>query len=239
MAKKQKNIKQVKNSEEMDLFEEIPKILKHIPRSYVYTAMVIVIIIALLALGFYYAKTSNNFTYNGVTFNKTYLGKIVFYTAQVPVIDSYNRVVAYNPMDFRSDPREIGNIPLYTSGSIRFSSNKTTFISYQSDIKVCEDNMLAAVNLHSFLKDFGLNPIGALDNETLAREQNLAYATCQKYPNNTVIYIRQAIGSEETGIIQTAGNCYEIVSYDCDILKVIERFQLKMLEEYLAGFRKV
>jgi hypothetical protein len=240
LEKQEKSEKQETELEDFGKFlvplkKKTQDFIKKVDRSYWILAVAIVIFILLIFLGLYHAKSLNNFNYNGIDFNRTYFGKIVLYTAKVPAIDESGTVRTLVDVDFRNDPRKLENIPVKAQSGIKFLKG-IAYVSYQSDIAVCEDNMLAAVNLNTFLKTFGVAYKGALDNKEKAIESNLTYATCNSYPNNTVIHI---INGNQTQIIQKSDNCYEIVSNNCEILKATEKFELQILEQYLSHFKKV
>jgi hypothetical protein len=189
-------------------------------------ALIIIIFVAVFA----FIRMSNNFTYEGIKFSKITEGKLTYYNAAVPALDQNGRVTSYVAFQFRNDPRKLRDIPVATNG-INFAKDKTLFISYDN-LKICEDNMLAAVNFDIVLSNFGLtNKRSGLANESYARETNLTYVNCETNPLNTVILVKNG---NETKIEQTSKNCYEIVSYDCDILKAMEKFQLELIKEYVA-----
>jgi hypothetical protein len=186
-----------------------------------------IIIIALSA--FAYMHYRDNFSYSGLKFVKTTQGIVDFYTTKIPLMDEQGKIISYITADFRNNPKELKNIKVNIT-NINFITNKPLYVSY-GDLKICPDNMLAAVNLDIFLSDTGLkSKRSALSNQTYALMTNNTYANCQTNPDNTIILLRNG---EETKVEQTAKNCYEIISNDCDILNATERFQLAMLEEYM------
>jgi len=190
----------------------------------------IIIIVALFIVGFYFAKTSNHFTNNKVYFEKTYFGEILLYNTQIPVSYQNGLPTEYINVDFRNDPRKLNDIPVEVNGKIEFvGGNKSVYISYD-DVKICEDNGLAAANLGIFVKDIGFKREGAVTNTTAANLTGMPYVTCETHPDNTVLLIKNG---PETMIKQTAENCYEIISKDCEILKATERFELAIIEQYV------
>ena len=125
MAKKKEN--KVKKLESKEEYTDIILMLKKIDKSYWITVAIIIVIVAAFIAGFFYMKNANTFVYEGINFNKTYFGKILFYTAKVPAIDSQGRVVAFSYIDFRNDPRKIKDIPV-NSDSISFSKDKKVYL---------------------------------------------------------------------------------------------------------------
>jgi hypothetical protein len=173
---------------------------------------------------------TNKFTYQGIGFERHYVGQIELYTAQVPLKDSLGQITGYMAIDFRNDPRELRGISVDTPGGIGFVKDKLTYVSY-GDLKQCGNNTLAAANLGIFLSDAGIDKKGALDNESYANNTYIPYVNCQTHPDNTVILVKSG---NETRIEQTAKNCYELISKDCEIIRATEKFELAVLDQYLG-----
>lgn len=236
MKRKQKKeiVKQEQKQEDIvEMLKPFTNSLKRIDSGYWVLAGIILVVALLVGYGLYHAKTSNNFTYNGVDFERNYFGKILLYTAKVPALDTSGKVVSTVDVDFRNNPRSLANIPVLTGG-INFLKG-TVYISYQNNISICENNMLAAVNLQTFMKTFRLSTLGALDDKQAALKANLTYATCANNPDNTVVMIKDG---NKTAITQTGRNCYELTSNNCEILSATEKFELQILEQYMANFKK-
>lgn len=214
----------------MDLLKPLKNI--NIDKGYLIIASIILVAIIIISLGIWYSNASKTFFYNGIKFEKTQEGKITFYTAIIPVVNSDNEVTSFLPIDFRSDPRKIKDIMLEIPGLIRFNLANITYVSYD-DLKVCEDNGLAALNFGVFLSRMGIKKEGALANRTTALNANTPYVTCETNPKNTVILVKEG---NETKIKQTNTNCYEITFKNCEILRVMERFELAILEQYMSQF---
>ena len=62
----------------------------------------VLLVVVLLYVGI--MKEESRFIYRGIVFEKTYEGKIAFYTGVVPVILDNSKIV-YIAIDFRNDPR--------------------------------------------------------------------------------------------------------------------------------------
>jgi hypothetical protein len=192
----------------------------------IFAALILIVIFALAFKGM-----GSKFTYEGIKFTKGQQGSVIFYTAKVPLINPQGTVYKYAEIDFRNDPRKLKSIPVNIE-EIKVNADKVFYTAYDN-LKICEDNMLAAVNLDTFLSDTGIkNKRSGLANESYARETNLTYVNCNTNPENTVLLIKNG---PETKIEQTAENCYEIISNDCDILQAIERFQLAVLEQHMKS----
>jgi len=204
------------------------------------TSLFIVLAIALLiilicVIAVFYRYSSNNFTYAGIEFNKNYMGEIVFYTAKIPVMNNYGIISGYKEIDFRNDPRKLKNINITTNGNIKFANKDLAYVSY-GELKQCGDSSLAATNLGIFMSITDTQYKGAIDDSDYVNNTNIPYVNCQTHPDNTVILIKSG---NETKIIQTAKNCYELVFKECDILKVTEKFEIAILEQYIKTVTKV
>jgi len=193
---------------------------------------VLIILICIAAV--FYRYSSNDFKYNGIEFNKNYMGDLIFYTAKVPVMDAYGRISGYKAIDFRNDPRTLKNIVVNTSDGIRFIDDGLAYISY-GEINKCEDNSLAATYIGLFFSITDIEYRGAVDDPLYKKNSTIPYVNCQRNPWNSVVLIK---AGNETKIEQTDRNCYELTFKDCDILKVIEKFELTILEQYMEGIIK-
>jgi len=177
----------------------------------------------------------NKFDYIGLEFQKTQLGNIIFYSTRIPIVNSQGQMAGDYTMNFRSDPRELGNISVTVwENLISFEKEKEVYITLYPEMDICEDNAIAIVNLANFLGDFGgLSIKSASSKKDFADANNVPYVTCQNTPNNTVIYINSG---EESRIRKVNENCYEIIYEDCEILPVSERFIMVILEKYMSYF---
>jgi hypothetical protein len=183
----------------------------------------------------------NTFEYAGIEFQKTKLGKIPFYSSQIPIANKNYEITGTYPVNFRTDPRKSDSMKINITDDIvgdviTFNTMNVTFISLQSEYLPCEDNTIAVAAMSIFLREFGaINIKAAFANKTYAKEKNYTYATCENNPRNTVIMIKDG---DETSIIKTKNNCYELTYKNCEILKVTEKFQVLILENYMSYFIK-
>jgi len=188
-----------------------------------------VLIILICVIAVFYRYSSNNFKYEGIEFNKNYMGNILFYTAKVPIIDSYGKISGYKEIDFRNDPRKLKDVTIDVNGDINFIKSNTVYVSY-GEMKQCGDSVLAATNLGLFLSATNIKYKGAVDDSDYINNTNVPYANCQTNPDNTVILLKEG---NETKIAQTGNNCYELVFKECEILKLTEKFELIILKQYM------
>ena len=233
MAKKIKEV-QTKEQEELLDFSKATNYLKKVDKGYYVVLGIILIFLVACAFSFIYMKSSNNFTYNGVDFNKNQQGSIVFYTAKMPVFDSTGTQVGVSSIDFRTNPRDLKDIP-FNFQQIAFIKNKKVYISYENTNNTYKNGAIAGANLGIFLKQMGLDPKAAMNDVEFLNNTALPYVNCQTNPNNTVILMQE---SSKTEITQTSLNCYEINYTSSDIVKAAERFELTILEQYMTNFKK-
>jgi hypothetical protein len=195
-----------------------------------YTKIFVYIIVGFILIaiiGFFAFKMPSNFTYHNLEFTKTKEGKIDFYIATLPLKNALGAQVAEMTIDFRNDPRTLKNIQVNTSDKINFVVNKKLYVSLNSPLTKCEDNGIALVNLGRFLATIGQDVKSATANNASATK-DFAYITCNNTPTNSVIIVQNGV---ENKIERKSTNCYEITAKDCDILRVIERFELQILDD--------
>jgi hypothetical protein len=174
---------------------------------------------------------SNTFVYDGLKITKSTQGSVTFYSTNVPVYGSFGQLLANLTVDFQTNPKNFKNIPFSSSKMIL--ERKTVYISF-GDLRICEDNGIAAGGLGLFLSQkgfamMGIKIKGALSNESSALAKNMTYADCQTNPNDVVVLIRNG---NETKIEQTTPNCYQIESKNCEILNATEKFEFEILKVY-------
>ena len=179
----------------------------------------------------------DKFEYIGLDFQKTQAGEVMFYSTRIPIANQKGEVTGSYAINFREDPRELESIKVdIPDGVVTFLRDKMMYISIQSDIPICGDNVIAVAGLTDFLKSFGaLQVKGAIDNESHANETGFPYVTCENTLANTVIMVRNG---NETIIKKSGENCYEIEFKGCEINKATEKFSLIVLERYMSYFGK-
>ncbi len=196
--------------------------------------MIALILIVLLTP--YIIKTYiNSFVYNKLDFQKTQLGDIKFYSTKIPVTNLDGEVSGSYSLNFRNDPRELESIGYdVPNNQVIFKKENVTYISFNPDMQVCEDNGIALINFASFLRDFGnLEISSAVTDYDYSKENNLSFVTCEISPDNTVILLDSG---EKTEIKRISKKCYQITYADCEILPATEKFILIILKDYMTYF---
>lgn len=200
-------------------------------------ALILMIALLLIVLGTPYVIKNyfNKFVYLKLDFEKTQLGTIKFYSTKIPVTNVGWEIIGVYSMNFRNDPRKLEYIGHnIDDNKIEFKRENATYISFNPDMKACDNTTIALMNLAGFLKGFGnLNISSAVTYYDYARENNLSYVTCDNSPDNTVIIIDEG---EKTEINKISDRCYLITYNNCEIMQVTEKFMLIIIEGYMSYF---
>ncbi len=199
-------------------------------------AAVLIIVVVVPFVKFNYV---DKFDYHGLTFQKTQLGELEFYSSQFPVVVGTGQVVGTYSVNLRNDPRDLEKIPLNTGdGRIEFTLNDGKFgdayITLNPFMELCEDSGIAMASLSGFLKDANLNVISAVTDKAYARDNNMTQRWCNNDPLDTVFVVTDG---NDTMITEIQEGCYELQFNDCEIMQVSEKAILVMLEQYGDSFK--
>ena len=199
-------------------------------------AAILIIVVVVPFVKFNYV---DKFDYHGLTFQKTQLGDLEFYSTQFPVVVATGEVIGSYSVNLRTNPKELDKIPLTTrDGRIEFTLNDGVFgdayITLNPFMELCEDSGIAMASLSGFLKDSNLNVISAVSDKAYARDNNMTQRWCNSAPTDTMFYVTDG---NDTMITEIMDGCYELQFNDCEILQVSERAILKMLEQYGESFK--
>ena len=199
--------------------------------------LMVSLILIIILVPFIVKNFINKFVYINLDFQKTKLGKIDFYSTEIPIADRADNIIGKYTMNFRNDPRKLESINTELSGSeIGFNAGEVVYISLDSKMQGCEDIGIGLINFVGFLRGFAnLEVNSSVNDPQAAAENNLEYITCENSPDNTVI---QLSNGDENKIEKIKTNCYSIVYKDCEITQVTERFSLLVLENYMSYFTK-
>lgn len=202
--------------------------------------LMVSIILIIVIIPFINNNFINKFNYHGITFQKTHLGDLVFYSAKFPVVSTTGQVTGDYAINLRNDPRDLENIPVNVKeGQIKFNlilKNNTevyapTYISINPFMEICEDSGISLLTLSGFLRDSGLQVKSAITDKAYAKANNKTHKWCD--PLSTVIIVTNG---NESVINEIRPSCFEVKFKDCDILKVNEKFILNILEQYGERF---
>ncbi|MEK6844527.1 MAG: hypothetical protein AABX83_03845 [Nanoarchaeota archaeon] len=187
----------------------------------IYTILIVFAILIIVFFSFYYLFSSlGKFKYEGITFTKEKFGEI-------PIFHYYYYItpeIKYN-LYLRNDPR--GNLVPFTGKAIEIFKLDTVYISINpEELTQCEYGRVGIGTLASFLADNQFIVKGATQNETLAKEANVDYVTCESNPGDVVISLQ---AGDKTEVIHESLNCYKINIAECEVLPAIEKFQVQMI----------
>lgn len=200
-------------------------------------AVILMVALLLIVLGTPYVIKNyfNKFVYIKLDFEKTQLGNIKFYSTKIPIANTGGEIIGVYTMNFRNDPRKLEHLTHnIKDNKVIFKKDEKVYISFNPDMKACDNTTIALMNLAGFLKDFGnLDISSAVTYYDYARDNNLSYVTCENSPDNTVITIDEG---EKTEIKKISDKCYSITYNNCEIMPVTEKFMLIILEAYMSYF---
>ncbi len=185
--------------------------------------IVIAIVFACVFGTWYLLQSQGKFEYAGFAFVREKQGELVYYTTPLNSALPDGRVLHHN-LILRNDPRKLSDIEI--NGDIQIRVDNLTYISVNPNIEGCEDNNIALVNLGVFLKAIGAEAKSSSNNLEFAKENNIAYATCENKISNTVVILEK---SDETKIERIGETCYKIKFKDCEVLEATEKFIMGVL----------
>ena len=195
---------------------------------------VMIVILIIIIGGVVYAIQSRTFNYHGIEFEKTAYGDIVLYTAKVPQLDEYGKVISEITVDFRNDPRNLEDVKIYSSGNLGFIPGQVWF-SMNPEMESCEQNSIAMANFGLFVSKAGIPVKSAFTDADFAESKGYEGKTCADSELSTVITISDG---NETAIREGEGNCYVLTYRNCEITKVTEKFQLQIIEQHIKELGK-
>ena len=204
-----------KKAEKIGEIKKNPKRSKRYERQlkWIFIGMGVLVLIVLIV--YFGIESTKRFDYGGIKFQKIKYDKLLLYYSKIPISDSSGNLKFYYNLYLRNDPRNV-NIPV--NGEIQLS--KETILSVDESINGCEDNGIAGMTLGTFFQAAGINKVSGSTNETIAKERDLLYATCEN-TNSSIIVLKQG---NETFIREERPDCYVIQFKDCEVLKAVERF---------------
>ena len=162
------------------------------------------IFVILIAMQFV-ANAVKTFEHNGIDYEITKEGNLVFYKTSFPVIYQ-GKELPYN-FYLRNDPRKLEEVAF--NGEINFK--KDAVINATNELNCDGDGIIAVANLAN-LKIFDMKII---------KDQN---ATCSQ--NGNYMFINLERGNESK-IEQFGPACYQLTVNSCEILKVTEKFMIE------------
>ena len=197
------------------------------------------LIIIIVGIPFIITNFINNFDYQGLTFQKTKLGDLTFYSTQFPVMGPTGNAVGTYEVNLRNDPRDLAKIPVTTrDNKIYFAIDRnkygTAYISLNPFMEMCEgDTVIAMATLSGFLKDSGFAVVPAYTDKAYAAQHGALSRWCHDDGFDTVFVVTDG---NETAINELGPSCYELQFKNCEVIDVSERVILSVLEEYARKY---
>jgi hypothetical protein len=200
------------------------------------------VIVIIVGVPFVTKNFVNTFEYEGLEYQKTKLGDLIFYSARFPVVGGTGNVIGTYAVNFRNDPRDLERIPVDTrEEKIYFNVDKEWFspvyISLDPFMEMCEgDVVISMASLSGFLKDSGFEVIPAYTDKAYARDNNGVQRWCNSDGFDTVFVVTDG---DETSITEIGNHCYELQFNNCEVIEVTEKLILTVLKEYASRFENL
>ena len=191
----------------------------------------IVVLLAVLTSFFitgWILSESKKYDYIGLTFKKDMFGNIPIHSAEY-----VGRAVTGWPVNFkiilRNDPRKL-DIPV--EGKLRFITSNKTYVSLdkESGVLECEDANIALSSMGIFMSNMKFDIEPAFTSKNASLESKRSLVTCENLKNNTV-FIITAENQSKIYQYQNNSNCYILSVSNCEIMRVIEKFEITVTAE--------
>lgn len=181
-------------------------------RQLMYVLIGMSILILAVMVVFLIKNSFNQFTFLGLKWDKQMFGEIPLYHSQVEITTGAGSQISN--LYLRNDPRTL-NTP---DEIIKFKKNIVYVTINDSIGDDCKEGAAAFTDFGKFLASAGITAKLGVMNETLAKEQNMPFVTCDNQQNTTVFAFE---GGNETRI---TGNdsCYRVEVANCEMTKAVE-----------------
>ncbi len=198
---------------------------------------ILVVILAIVILsfvfkaqlaGFWARVKGDTFNYHGMTFNKTYFGKILMYETNLAIYRPIQNNTLYWTLKLRNDPRELEkNI----AANVSEKPKRKFYVSFDRYPLECNGSILGSYKIGEFLDALGAYKEATFANEELANENNNTYdvKNCSHATGDwSTILLKQS----DTGqsYIHQEGQCFIVEIADCETTETSERLILALLD---------
>ncbi|MAH49405.1 hypothetical protein CMI37_26520 [Candidatus Pacearchaeota archaeon] len=223
------------NTEKQDKELHVGKKLRDRENKQLFWFFAIIILVFASFLGtYFYFQGLKTFNFAGVDWVKEDYENLELYHARFPIVYQ-DRVTANYNLYLRNDPRE-NNVSVITGIKMKFWPH--VIISNSPDAAACPAAGRMTGDLGMFLSAFPWigNITGAVDNQTVAEKNNIAFANCttamQDF-NKTVVLIKT--GEYPHILKEENANCYVVYTGECENVLAIERFMIEILNHMPTG----
>lgn len=180
-------------------------------------------LIVILLLISWMADRNTKFTYQGLSFTKEKYGEIPVYHYYYN-FEYLGQKYKYN-LYLREDPRKN---KVNISGEIAYDRNITNFISVNATgLDKCNDSSMAIYSLDKFLLDNQFQIKAATPDYKDVNRTKIPFASCDSIPKDGQVIVIQE--GSETKVEKVNDRCYVIQSANCEILKAVEKFEVKSI----------
>jgi len=233
------------STEKQDKEMHVGKSLKNRENKQLFWFFAVIILVFASFLGtYFYVQSLKTFNFVGVDWVREDYKDLTLYHGRFPIIYGDKIIANYN-IYLRNDPRE-NNISVINGLKIRFWPE--IIISTSPEVAVCPSAGRITGDLGMFVSAFPwvTNVTGAVNNQTVAEEQNLAFANCTTGVadyNKTIIMIKKF---NEEGILPATRilkeenvNCYVIYAGECENVLAIEKFMIEVLGHMPTATKRI
>ncbi|MBS3091942.1 hypothetical protein J4466_00830 [Candidatus Pacearchaeota archaeon] len=226
--KTKKSEKITSNSENSNETIEKPFDYKKVNYQVIWVIVVLVAVLISFFATMWILSEANKYDYIGLTFKKEMFGNIPLHTTQYTGYGANGWPTSFK-LALRNDPREL-SVPI--EGKLKFITSNLTYVSIdrESGILGCSDSTIALSSLGIFMNNMKIIIKSAVTSQNASVELNKTIVTCNNSLDNTVLIIT---AGNESKIFQDKNNsnCYTLSVNNCEIVPVIERFEVATIAE--------
>lgn len=183
--------------------------------------MIALVLIFILAS--WYFNNAKTIDYKGLSFTKEKFSGLEVYHYYYYFKDKSDNILKYN-LYIRNNPFDLESIPV--KGEIEFPQGRYVYIGVNSSgLTECQYSSAAIGTLSNFLTDNGFTVRGGTAEKNVSGEESFRFVSCESTPDNPTIIIKSG---NETSITRK-DNCYYVQANSCQILQVIEKFQVQSI----------
>lgn len=186
--------------------------------------LIVMAVLILLVVGIYFMlKIPSTIQYKGLTFYEDSFGDIPVWRYTYYFPSDSGGTIKYNLM-LRTNPIDLEKIPF--DGKVVYRESAFVYVSVNgTGLEKCPYSGVAISSLASFLVNNQVQVKGASPDRVEANATGVRWANCDTHPDNKVILIQ---ASNETAV-RINGDCHIINVNNCEVIPVIEKFQLQSI----------
>ncbi|MGB9708044.1 MAG: hypothetical protein ACPLXC_01820 [Candidatus Pacearchaeota archaeon] len=214
------------------------KVKKRLNKKRFAIALAILVVIVAVVLGatvfrenlkkLFTAKEENSFVYHGMTFNKTYFGKILMYETPLVIYRPIQNNTLYWMLKLRNDPRVLDKNIV---SNITDKPTRKFYVSFDRYPLECNGSILGSYKIGEFLDALGAYKEATFANEALAEENNNTYKVrnCSHATKDWSVILLKKSDTDKSYLHQD-GQCYIMEIANCQTTETTERLILALLD---------